>query len=137
MVADLVRDDISVGEVAAAAIFGLHVMEERHVEIDRLVHGAIERPHRRLRAAATGIGRAVIEHQFRVDVSHALLRGQHFLPDRLGLAEHVANEARHAIFGAAGDWAVLGAGALALVLAPLPVKICAPPNSTEGLMPVK
>src|SRR5271154_1181156 len=102
MVADLVRDYISVGEVAAAAIFGLHVTEERHVEIDRLVYGAIERPHRRLRAAATGIGRAVVEHQFRVDVSHALLRGQHFLPDRLGLAEHVANEARHAILGAAG-----------------------------------
>ena len=92
MVADLVGDHVGVGEIAAAAVFRLHVAEERQVEIDLLVERAIERPHRRLGAAAAGLGRAVVEHQRRRLVAHAGLRRQRVRPHRLGLAQDMADE---------------------------------------------
>jgi len=42
--ADLMRDDISVGEIAAAAEAPFHVLEKSGIEIDLLVFRAIERP---------------------------------------------------------------------------------------------
>src|SRR6476469_10752772 len=57
VVADLVRDHVSLRELtgfaAAAAKPRLYLVEERSVEIDLLVIGTIERPHRSLGSAAT------------------------------------------------------------------------------------
>ncbi len=97
MMADLVGDDISIGEIAAAAIFRLHLVEEGHVEIDLLVDGAVERPHRGARFAAAGLPSAVKGLQFHVFVGDSFLRGQDVSPHVLGLAENDFDEVQRRI----------------------------------------
>ena len=62
VMADLVGDHIGFRELAgiaarAGAELVLQIVEERRVEIDALIARAIERPHRRLREAATALAR--------------------------------------------------------------------------------
>ena len=52
---DLVRDDVGLGEVARRAEALIELLEEREVEIDLAVGGAVERPHRRLAERRTPI----------------------------------------------------------------------------------
>src|SRR5580698_9616485 len=93
---NLVRDDIGFGELArfavrAGAELGLHVIEERRVEIDALVARAIERPHRRLRHAAAARLRAVIETQLRRMIG-LVVGSECFGPYVLSAAEHQRDE---------------------------------------------
>ena len=88
VMADLMRDDISVGEIAAAAEAPFHVLEKSGIEIDLLVFRAIERPHRRLGAAAARGRAAAVENEFRLDVGNAFLLRQNLRPNRLGRREY-------------------------------------------------
>ncbi len=97
MVPDLVRHDIGVGEVAAAAEPPAHLLEEDRVEIDLLVGRAVERAHRRLRRAAAGAVDAPEEHEARRAVLLAGVAGQHALPDVLVLRQHGGEEAAHLV----------------------------------------
>src|SRR5574337_1699391 len=63
VVADLVRDDVSLREVARRAELLAQRVEEAEVDVDLLVGRAVERPHRRLPDAARGAGRAAEQHQ--------------------------------------------------------------------------
>ena len=63
MVADLVGDHIGLGELARRAEPVGKLAEEAEVDVDPVVARAIERPHRRLAAAAGGLGGAVVGHE--------------------------------------------------------------------------
>ncbi len=52
MVADLMGDDIGLGEIAGRSEAARQLVEEGGVDVDLLVGRAIEGPHRRLRRAA-------------------------------------------------------------------------------------
>ena len=156
VVADLVRDHIGIGEIAAAAELLLHVVEEGHVEIDLLVDRAIERTHGGLRLAAARARHAAVENEPRIDIGDALLGRQHLAPDGLGLAQHGGYEIAHLI----ARVTLPGAGPalrlriarvllrlraalvlVVLVLAvgrepPWPVIISAPPIRMRGSIPV-
>ncbi len=108
VMADLVRDHIGLGELApfgagvAAAKAVLDLAEERRIEIDLLVVGTIERPHRAARPfAATRIGRFAIHHQHRRPVGLAGL-AENILPLRLGAAEDARHEAADVVARRAG-----------------------------------
>ena len=74
VVAKLVRDDIDPREIAACAQLLFHFAVEIGVDVDALVAGAIERPHRALRRAAAGTARLRIEHQLGLAERHVRLR---------------------------------------------------------------
>ena len=97
VVADLVRDHVGVGEIAAGAELALHLLEEGKVDIDRLVDRAVERAHLRARAAAARARRARVDHHLRRDVRLVDLRRQHDLPDVLGIAEDLRGELTGAV----------------------------------------
>jgi hypothetical protein len=106
--ADLVRDHIGLSELApfgagvAAAEAVLDLAEERGIEIDLLVVGTIERPHRAARPfAATRIRRFAIHHQDRRAVGLAGL-AENILPLRLGAAEDARHEAADVVARRAG-----------------------------------
>src|SRR5580698_951504 len=95
--ADFVGDDIGLGElarlaVAAGAELGLHIVEERGVEINARVARAVERPHRRLRHAAAARLRAGIEAQLRRMIG-PIVGGEDFTPGIFGAAEDQRDEA--------------------------------------------
>jgi hypothetical protein len=56
--ADLVRDDVRLGEVAGRTEAGAQVAEEVEIEVELAVGGAVERSHRRAGHAAGGLDRA-------------------------------------------------------------------------------
>ena len=91
MMADLVRDHVRLGEIARRAEAALHVVEERGVEIDALVVGAIERPHRGLAGAARGARAAGVEHQARGAIARAR-RLEDVTPYVLGGSEDLRDE---------------------------------------------
>src|SRR5437016_8970944 len=90
--ADLVRDDISVGEVAAAAEAPFHVLEEGRIEIDLLIPRAVERPHGRLGAAAARGGPPAIEDELRLGITNPFLPWQDFRPDGFVRAKNGGDE---------------------------------------------
>ena len=99
VVADLVGDDVGVGEVTLHAELLLHLLEERRVEIDLLVERAVERPHRGLGRAAAAAGAAGVEHHGgRAVLAPGLVR-QDLLPDVLGVAEDRGGEAAALVRG--------------------------------------
>ena len=55
VMADLMGDDIGLGEVAGRAEALRQLVEEGRVDVDLLVGRAVERPHRRLAHAAGGL----------------------------------------------------------------------------------
>ena len=132
VMAYLVRDDISVGEVAAAAEAPFHVLEEGRVEIDLLIPRAIERPHGRLGAAAARGGPPAIEDEFRLDVGNPFLPWQDFRPDGFVRGENGGDELAHVVGGRPGlprlrrvvcpPWRIL-------------LTISAPPIRSRGSMP--
>ena len=101
MVADLVGDDIGVGELAGRTETLGQLVEEAHVEIDLAVLGAVERPRRRRhRAAPAGVVVAVVEDERRVGVGDVRLCGQQLGPRVLGRGEDLADEALVGTLGA-------------------------------------
>ena len=89
--ADLVGDDVGLGEIAPRAELLLHHPEEVGVEIDLLVVRAVERPHRRLGAAAGRRGLAAEEHQLRLACT-AGPTARRWPPDVLGVGQHHRDE---------------------------------------------
>src|SRR5688572_16182265 len=71
--ADLVRDDVVAGEVAAGAELRLELVEEAEVDVDLLVRRAVERSHRGLRETAARFHGPVEEHERRLLVLAAEL----------------------------------------------------------------
>ena len=68
VVADLVGDDVGLGEVARGAEARAQLVEEAEVDVDLLVARTVERAHRRLGEAAGRIDRAREQHQGRLAV---------------------------------------------------------------------
>jgi hypothetical protein len=93
VVADLVRDHVRLREVAAGAHARGHLVEERRVDVDLLVAGAVERPDRRGRAAARRCHHLREQHQRRRRILLACLR-EDLAPHVLGGAEHRADQLR-------------------------------------------
>src|SRR5580704_13611025 len=91
------RDDISVGEVAAAAEAPFHVLEEGRIEIDLLIPRAIEWSHGRLGAAAAGGGPPAIEDELRLGVGYPFLPWQDFRPDGFVRGENCGDELAHVV----------------------------------------
>src|SRR6185436_12748581 len=96
VVPDLVRDHVGLGEVARRAKARLQLPVEGKVDVELLVAGAVERPHRRLADAAGRAHLALVEHQRRGPVlrARALEDGA---PDVLGAAEHLRDELAHVV----------------------------------------
>src|SRR3984957_10978441 len=97
MMADLMGYDIEIGEFAAAAVLVFHIAKEGCVEINLLVDRAVERPHRRLCAAAPGARRPVVDDERRRLVLDTRLRRQHFRPDCLRAADDLGEKSAHRI----------------------------------------
>ena len=117
MVADLMRDDIGLGEVARRAEALAELLEEAGVEVHALVRRAVEGPHcglgrtaarRRIALVEVDRGRAVGGALFLEDPAPGLLgRGHH--PAREQLRLGIAGD----VVAAAGDPALLHALATA------------------------
>ena len=138
VVADLVGDDVGVGEVALHAELLLHLLEERGVEIDLLVERAVERPHRGLGRAAAAAGAAGVEHHARSGGTGAR-SGSAGSPSRRPRccrgSRRRSGRSRRSAWSCAGPAsadrpAVPGAGARR------PIICSAPPIRIAGLMPV-
>src|SRR3984893_4943276 len=95
----LMRDDISVGEVATAAEAPFHVLEEGRIKIDFLIPRAIERPHGRLGAAAARGGPPAIEDELRLGIRNPFLPWQDFRPDGFVRGENGGDELAHVVGG--------------------------------------
>src|SRR5262245_30963749 len=122
MVAHLVGDDVGLGELARLAVAAaepvFQVAEERGVDVDALIAGAVERPHGGLRhAAARLIGHAGEHHQPRGPVVLVGLL-EDLLPAVLGIAEDGGDELAHLVAGRAGVPLAVARGAFVLRLAP-------------------
>jgi hypothetical protein len=65
---DFVGDDIRLGEIARGIQFILQVLIKAEVNVDLLVGGAVERPHRRFGHTAGGLHGTGKQHQFWVNV---------------------------------------------------------------------
>ena len=76
VVADLVRDHVGLREIARRVEALAQVAVEGEVDVDLLVAGAVERPHRRLPRAARRGRRAREEHELRPAVLRAARRGR-------------------------------------------------------------
>ena len=90
VVPDLVRDDVGRREVAASA-HPRELVEEREVDVDALIAGAVERAGGRGARPAGRRVDAVVEHEGRLAVGLAGGRRVHVLPHVLRLAEHGAD----------------------------------------------
>src|SRR3546814_12865263 len=60
---EFVRDHVILREIALGAEAVLKLVEKARVEIDALIAGAVERPHRRLRRAAARLAVARVEDE--------------------------------------------------------------------------
>src|SRR5262249_14224065 len=101
VVAGLMRDDVGRGEFAGAARAAaeprLDLAEESGVEEDFLVRRAVERPHRRLRHAATSaIGGVAEQHDLRADIVLAAPLKLLF-PAVVDLVQDARNHAAHLV----------------------------------------
>src|SRR3546814_2822818 len=63
VMAEFVRDHVILREIALGAEAVLKLVEKARVEIDALIAGAVERPHRRLRRAAARLAVARVEDE--------------------------------------------------------------------------
>src|SRR5215831_2342745 len=102
---DLVRNHISFGKFATLAAATAepitHVTEERGIEINASVIRTVERPHGRLREAATTLNRAGVQSQPR----HAVLLTavlENFGPRVFGVPEDRGDEISHLVARLAG-----------------------------------
>src|SRR5215207_6319063 len=91
VVADLVRDHVRPGEVAARLQLALHVAVEREVQVDIPVFRAVERTDGGSRRPAAGVDALAVEHELCARVVAALV-GERALPGRLDVVEHVGGE---------------------------------------------
>src|ERR1700730_6004430 len=98
----LMRDDISVGEVATAAEAPFHVLEEGRIEIDLLVSRAIERAHGRLGATAARSGPPTIEDELWLGIGNPFLPWQDFRPNGFVRRENGGDELAHVVGGRPG-----------------------------------
>src|SRR5687768_4335024 len=91
VVADLMGDDIGLGGVARGAEALAQFVEEVRIDVDPLVAGAVEGPHRRLAHAASGLRSAFIGDQAgRLILPAGLV--EYLVPDLLGAAQHLRQE---------------------------------------------
>jgi hypothetical protein len=96
VVADLVREHVSLREVTGRAHAALQRIEELQVDVDLAVARAVERPHRRLPGPA-GRGRgAAKQHELGLAVSGAAGL-EDLAPDDLGVAQHGGHERGHRV----------------------------------------
>src|SRR5205807_8825226 len=100
--ADLVRDDISVGKIAAAAEAPFHVLKKGRIEIYLLIPRAIKRSHGRLSAAAARGGPPAIKDELRLGIRNPFLPWQDFRPDGFVRAKNGGDELAHAVGGRPG-----------------------------------
>jgi hypothetical protein len=98
VVADLVRDDVCLGEVAGRLEAVFQILIESEVDVHRLIGRAIEGPHRRLAGAAGGRRRSRVEDELRVLI---LVPGlpEYPAPRVLGIRKHLRHEACHLVAG--------------------------------------
>src|SRR5690606_2502265 len=105
MVADLVRDHVGLGEVAAGAEALAQHLVEAQVDVHRFVGGAVERPRCGAAHAAGRGGGTGVEHEPWRAVTGAGLR-EDGRPGVLGAREHDRDELAHLVLdrgpGAAG-----------------------------------
>ena len=99
MVADLVGDDIGLGEAAGRAEAARQLVEEAEVEVDLAVGRTIERAHGRLALAAPRRMVLVVEHERRRPVGRPVL-AEHLAPGVLGIGQDRAAELRILVVGA-------------------------------------
>ena len=88
VMADLVRDHVGIGKVTTAAQLGLHILEESCVEVEFMVIGTIEWPHRRLGGATPGLGRTREQHEDGLLILPIGLLRQFLSPDVFSLAQN-------------------------------------------------
>ena len=71
MVADLVSDDVGIGKVAAGAQAPLHLVEEREIDIHRLISGTVERSRGRRGLSAARARRVAVDDHLRLAIFQA------------------------------------------------------------------
>jgi len=87
VVADLMRQDIGLGEIATCTMFVFQVCEKPKVHVNLLIFRAIKGPHASTgRPASTG-GRAAVEYKRRGRIAAAGL-GKYFRPDSLCIRQY-------------------------------------------------
>ena len=87
VMADLMRQYISLGEVARCTMFVLQILEEAKINIDLLIFRAIERPHAGAGWPTSTVGRATVEYKDRGGIALPGL-GEHSGPDSLCIRQH-------------------------------------------------
>ena len=98
---DLVRDNVSLREVAGRAEAILQVAVEREVDVELLVGGAVERPDRGLGITARRLYLAGEKHQRGLAIGPAG-PSEDFGPNLLGRTEHGGDEIGHLVFAGWG-----------------------------------
>jgi len=111
VVTDLVRDDVGLREVARSAEAPLQIAEEREVEVELLVAGTVERPHRGLAHAARRAHLPVVQHECRCSIARPRSCEQ-IAPHILGAAQHLGHELPQLILGRSARHLLRGTGAL-------------------------
>ena len=109
MVADFVRDDVGLGEIAGNAEAAFQLVEETQVEIDFLVFGTIERSDGGAGKTAGRLHRAVEQHEFGISIlaAHA---AELFVPDIFGIGEHDLDELDELLLSGIDRPALLNSG---------------------------
>src|SRR4051794_31322202 len=102
VMADLVRDDVSLREIARRSEARFQLMEELKVDVNLLIFGAVERPRRRRSKPAPRLAPAREEHQHRLAVFLFELSAEHIIPHVFSVGEDDFCELRLLIFGGAG-----------------------------------
>ena len=92
MVTDLVRDHISLSELACGTKTSLQVIEKAEVQVYFFIFGAIERASRGLRGAAPGRIRIAIQHEFGVMIRAVFLCRHHLIPVSLDIIQRIGNK---------------------------------------------
>src|SRR5262249_11776883 len=104
---NLVGNHVSFGELTrltahlAAAKARRDLIEKRSVEINFVIHGAIEWAHCRLRNAAAGTGAASVQDQHGGGIG-ATLAGKRLFPFELGAAANLAHDSSSSVLGSGG-----------------------------------
>src|SRR5438270_10074188 len=91
VVADFMRDDISLGELARRMEAGLHLLEKREIEVHLLVIRTIEWTGGRAGEPAGRGDPAGVEHEFRFDIG-LTATAEYLLPDVLGVGDDDGNK---------------------------------------------
>src|SRR5262249_56320842 len=101
----LVRQDVSLGELPGRAEAVTQLVVEAKVDVDLVVAGTVERPAGGLGEAARGIDAVAEQHQVRVLILRPLLRQQPG-PRRLSGVEHEGDELYQRVLALRRDDAV-------------------------------